>query len=139
MQLRHSIPAAAAFCLLGGCGSPDNAAPEVSALALTGLEGEVVSGWLPARDPEHKQLKFEIVVPAESGTATIDSNGWVTYRAAGDWYGHDRFQVKVSDAGGKFVFAMVNITVLSSNVAPVARADRVRVHGVHDRDRRAGQ
>lgn len=79
-------------------------------------------------DPDGDTLTVTTVGTPANGTATIGSNGSVTYTSAAGFSGTDTFTYTVSDGKGGTATARVTITVgAAGNRAPIAVNDTARV------------
>ncbi len=78
-------------------------------------------------DPDGDRLEVAAVSAASHGTARVAEGGsGVMYTPAPDYHGTDGFQYTVEDTGGETATAMVEVTVVAVNEAPVAADDTAR-------------
>ena len=75
-------------------------------------------------DPDGDRLHVETVSNATHGTTAV-TNGTVTYTPDANYHGADTFTYVVSDGHDANVTAVVNVTVLPMNDAPIAIDDKV--------------
>lgn len=84
------------------------------------------SGTLPgSADPDGDPLEFHPTDPPQHGTVIVDLDGSYTYTPDEDYVGGDTFTYEVCDPSGACASAVVTVTVLLVNVAPVAADDAV--------------
>lgn len=99
---------ALAACGGGNGGSPDgndpppaNQPPVAASVCVSvPLADPVLSGTLPASDPDGDPLQYELIVPPRNGSLTTDSAGRYTYTPHQNARGMDRFTYRVRDPSG---------------------------------------
>lgn len=75
-------------------------------------------------DPDGDSLTLSAVAPGANGTATVNTNGTITYQPKLGFVGTDSFVYTVSDGNGGSDSATVTVTVTATpNSAPVAVDD----------------
>jgi VCBS repeat-containing protein len=97
-----------------------NPLPVATGASITVDEDGVLSGNLPARDPDGDSLVFTTDTPPAHGRVTIDAAGAYSYVPDPDYNGADAFTYRVTDADGGMVIARVDIQVNPVNDAPLA-------------------
>lgn len=118
--------------VIGAAPAVTNEPPVASSTSLTIKDNEVLTGKLSATDPEGDALQFQIVTIPTKGTLVLtDANtGTFTYTPESGSTGNDSFTFNVTDGVNASNTASVDITITSSNTAPVA--DRGRFTTVQD-------
>jgi len=76
-------------------------------------------------DPEGEELTFSVVIDANNGTFTLDSDGSCTYVPITNYAGQDTVIYSVCDPTDHCVLGMVVITIVPVNDAPNALDDLV--------------
>jgi len=76
-------------------------------------------------DPEGEELTFSVVIDANNGTFTLDSEGSFTYVPITNYAGQDTVIYSVCDPTDHCVLGMVVITIVPVNDAPNALDDEV--------------
>jgi uncharacterized repeat protein (TIGR02543 family) len=99
-----------------------NDAPVCRSLNLVTDENVSVSGSPDCTDVDNPVLSYQIVTPAQHGTASI-SGSLLSYSPNANYYGADNFSYQASDGALDSNVAAVSVTVNSVNNAPVANDD----------------
>ncbi len=100
----------------------DPAAPEATGDSATVLEdGSVVISVLD--NDTGDGLSVTSVTDGAIGSATVNSDGTITYKPAADANGADSFSYTITDSLGRDATASVSVDVSPVNDAPVAEAD----------------
>jgi MYXO-CTERM domain-containing protein len=76
-------------------------------------------------DDDGDALAASVTTAPANGTATVNSDGTITYAPAPNFNGSDSFDYEVSDGNGGVASATVSVTVAPVNDAPVAASDSV--------------
>lgn len=92
-------------------------------------EDQVLTSNVRGNDPnpDGGPLVYSVVNGVTTGTLVFQANGSFTYTPPAEWSGVDTFEYKVCDATGYCDQAIVTITVLIVNDAPVAGDDTFTV------------
>ncbi|MBL9038383.1 MAG: tandem-95 repeat protein, partial [Archangium sp.] len=98
--------------------TPVNDAPTTKGLKLATKEDEPGFATVAANDIDGDALKYSIEPEPAKGSATVSSDGLVTYTPSADFNGADRFGVLVADSSASAT-AMVEVDVRPINDAPV--------------------
>ncbi len=104
--------------------TPVNDAPDTLPDSASTEEDHSVTIDVLANDSDRDRgdsLHIASVTTPSHGTATM-ANGQILYTPAQDYHGADHFNYVASDGNGAETPAEVNVTVISVNDAPVARA-----------------
>jgi hypothetical protein len=101
--------------------APVNDAPVAVWQSVSVNEDSSVAITLVATDVDGDPLSYLVVAAPSHGTLSGKAPG-LTYHPAADYHGADNFTFKVSDAHVETGETTVNISVVSVNDAPVARA-----------------
>ena len=99
-----------------------NDAPTITATKLAGNEDEAITGAVVGADVDGDVLTYAIGNAPKNGTAAVDAKGQITFQPKANFNGADRFTVVVRDAAGASASAVVEVSVVAVNDAPVARA-----------------
>ncbi|OHU94935.1 Ig-like domain-containing protein [Pseudoalteromonas byunsanensis] len=101
-----------------------NTAPVATAQSLSVDEDSTLAIIAKGEDEQQDTLSFAIVNAPENGTLSTSNNGW-TYQPNVDFNGQDSFSYTASDEELTSEPAVVNITVVPVNDAPVAVDDAI--------------
>ena len=91
----------------------------------TAININVLANDADANDRAGDPLTLTIVSPSANGTALVQPNQTITFAPQANFAGPTSFTYQVSDAHGGSATATVTVTVISTNVAPVAVDDVV--------------
>ncbi len=102
--------------------TPNNAAPVAIDDTLSGDEDNTITGNVLTNDTDADgdTLTASILTQPTSGTASIQSDGSVTYTPNAEFSGSDSFTYEVADPDGLVSQGTVSVTVNAINDAPVA-------------------
>ncbi|MFS0838243.1 Ig-like domain-containing protein [Paenibacillus sp. 1P03SA] len=90
---------------------PSNRAPAVSDQYFATFADTPLDGQLQAVDPDNDPLRFELLLPPESGKVSVGTGGRFIYLPDPGFTGSDRFTVLIRDGRGGVSVALVTITV----------------------------
>ena len=105
---------------LAEAGGNVNTPPVATFNAFSTLEDSAKNVQLTATDTNNDTLTYSIITNPTHGTASVNTNGAVTYTPATNYFGNDTFTYKVNDGVAFSNAQIVNITVSSVDDAPVA-------------------
>ncbi|SDD06044.1 Calx-beta domain-containing protein [Pedobacter soli] len=105
--------------------SPTNAAPVVTAPALSTNEDTPANGTITATDADGDPLTFTVTTPPAHGTVVVNPDGTYSYTPAPNYNGTDTFTVTVSDGKGGTTTVTISVTINAVNDAPVATAPAI--------------
>ena len=84
-----------------------------------------VNGAIVATDTDGDPLTYTATTPPAHGKVVVNPDGTYTYTPANNYSGTDTFVITVSDGKGGTIAVTVNVTINSTNVAPVATSPAV--------------
>ncbi|MEC0249586.1 Ig-like domain-containing protein, partial [Paenibacillus chitinolyticus] len=90
---------------------PSNRPPAVSDQAFATYEDTPLDGQIQAADPDNDPLRFELLLPPESGKVSVGAEGRFIYLPDPGFTGSDRFTVLIRDGRGGVSVALIVITV----------------------------
>ncbi|GMG76919.1 hypothetical protein ShirakiTB12_53880 [Priestia megaterium] len=93
-----------------------NQPPIVVDLSLSTVQGQFVTGQVPAFDPEGDPLVYGLNLAPLNGTAIINSDGTFTYTPNPSFVGTDSFSVFARDPLGNQGFGTITVEVQSQNL-----------------------
>ena len=102
-----------------------NAAPVANNQSVSTAEDAALAIILAATDAETNALIYAVVTGPSHGVLSTISSNVVTYTPATNYYGPDSFTFKANDGLTDSVPAMVSITVMAVNDAPIAQPQSV--------------
>lgn len=113
---------------VSGPGGSANQTPVATGATLATAEDTPLSGILTAADADGDPLTFQAgtIIPTH-GTVTVSANGGFLYTPNANFFGTDSFSFFVNDGTVTSIAAVVNITITSTNDAPVGDSATVIV------------
>ncbi|WP_394557290.1 tandem-95 repeat protein [Priestia aryabhattai] len=93
-----------------------NQPPIVVDLSLSTVQGQFVTGQIPAFDPEGDPLVYGLNLAPLNGTAIINSDGTFTYTPNPSFVGTDSFSVFARDPLGNQGFGTITVEVQSQDL-----------------------
>ncbi|MEB2268338.1 tandem-95 repeat protein, partial [Priestia megaterium] len=93
-----------------------NQPPIVVDLSLSTVQGQFVTGQVPAFDPEGDPLVYGLNLAPFNGTAIINSDGTFTYTPNPSFVGTDSFSVFARDPLGNQGFGTITVEVQSQDL-----------------------
>ncbi|WP_251623283.1 Ig-like domain-containing protein, partial [Priestia megaterium] len=93
-----------------------NQPPIVVDLSLSTVQGQFVTGQVPAFDPEGDPLVYGLNLAPLNGTAIINSDGTFTYTPNPSFVGTDSFSVFARDPLGNQGFGTITVEVQSQDL-----------------------
>ena len=103
-----------------------NDPPIAQEATVNANEDTVISIILSATDVENDTLSYSLASQPSHGAVTIEG-AVATYRPALDYHGTDAFTFKVNDGTDDSNVASINLTIATSNDAPVAQDQTLSV------------
>ena len=97
-----------------------NDLPVGSPVSYSADEDTGLSGAALAVDADGDLLTYTLAAPATHGSVSVAADGSFTYRPAANWFGSDRFTVRVDDGQGGTATLTVSVEVASVNDRPQA-------------------
>lgn len=104
-----------------------NDPPSIQNQSFVVNEDQVLNANLVAFDLENDDLSFIEVASPANGNLELLPNGAFSYSPTNNFFGSDSFRVKVSDGQDESAEAVITLTVLPVDDAPVALAQQVIV------------
>ncbi|WP_263857494.1 tandem-95 repeat protein, partial [Priestia megaterium] len=93
-----------------------NQPPLVIDLSISTVQGQFVTGQIPAFDPEGDPLVYGLSLAPLNGTAIINADGTFTYTPNPSFVGSDSFSVFARDALGNQGFGTITVEVQSQDL-----------------------
>ncbi|WP_415762878.1 tandem-95 repeat protein, partial (plasmid) [Priestia megaterium] len=93
-----------------------NQPPLVIDLSISTLQGQFVTGQIPAFDPEGDPLVYGLSLAPLNGTAIINADGTFTYTPNPSFVGTDSFSVFARDTLGNQGFGTITVEVQSQDL-----------------------
>ncbi|MEY9093453.1 Ig-like domain-containing protein [Paenibacillus sp. RC84] len=90
---------------------PFNRPPAVSGQEFATYADTPLDGQIQAADPDDDPLRFELLLPPESGKVSVAAEGGFIYLPDTGFTGSDRFTVLIRDSRGGVSVALIVITV----------------------------
>ncbi|SEG42957.1 Ig-like domain-containing protein [Paenibacillus sp. UNC499MF] len=90
---------------------PSNRPPAVADQYFATFADTPLDGQLHGADPDNDPLRFELLLPPESGKVSVGAGGRFIYVPDPGFTGSDRFTVLIRDGRGGISIALVTITV----------------------------
>ncbi|CAI6048350.1 hypothetical protein PAECIP112173_01289 [Paenibacillus sp. JJ-100] len=90
----------------------DNQPPVVQNLTVETLQNTLVSGQIPATDPDGNPLTYTVTSAPSLGTVTLNPDGSFTYTPNAGIVGADTFRVLVSDGLGGTATSIVTVNII---------------------------
>ena len=100
--------------------NPINDTPVAESASISVDEDSSYTGQLAANDIDGDTLTYSLLAPAARGSVIVNQSGSYVYTPQKDFSGSDTFTFTASDGSGLCGTAVVTITVLSVNDAPIA-------------------
>ena len=109
---------------------PVNDAPTITSPAFSVQEDGSGSVQLTVTDPDvGDTFTYAVTTTASNGSASVDTNGLVSYTPNPKFNGSDSFTVTVTDAGGLTGAVTVNVTINPVNNPPEVTIPTITVNG----------